>query len=104
MASNNHPLQSTKISTKPLKQQIDVVAEFHAHRIHPERIAYRTGIDIELITALINGDSHQQLFKFLLARHRKIRREQRLKNSRRIKGIGQAVLQEQIEKDYQAPL
>jgi hypothetical protein len=93
-------MQYAKSSNKTLQQQIDVVAQFHAYRIQPERIAYRTGIDANLVTDLINGSIHQRLFKALLARHRKDRRDQRLQKSRRIKGIAQAELQDQIEKDY----
>jgi hypothetical protein len=40
------------------------------------------------------------LFKALLARHRRRRRDQRLQKSKRIKGIAQAELQDQIEKEY----
>ena len=89
---------------KPLKAQIDVVAEFHAHRIHPDRIAYRTGVDIQLVHQLINGESHQQLFKALLTRHKKARRDQRLKKSLRHKGIKQAELQDKIEQEYHLSL
>lgn len=85
---------------KPLRDQIDVVAEFHAYRIHPNRIAYRTGIDPELVTQLVNGEAHQRLFNALLARHRKARRDQRLRQSLRHKGITQSDLQDQIEQEY----
>jgi hypothetical protein len=90
----------SKSSEKTLQQQIDVVAHFHAYKIRPERIAFRTGIDIELVNQLIMGDGHQRLFKALLARHRRSRRDQRLQKSKRIKGIAQADLQDQIEKEY----
>ena len=91
----------SKISHKTLREKIDVVAEYHAHKIRPERIAYRTGIELELVMDLLSGSSKQQrLFDFLLARHRRTRRDQRLKQSRRIKGIAQATLQEQIEQEY----
>jgi hypothetical protein len=90
----------SKSSNKSLQQQIDVVAHFHAYKIRPERIAFRTGITIELVNQLIEGDKHQRLFKALLARHRRSRRDQRLQKSRRIKGIAQAELQDQIEKEY----
>ena len=89
---------------KPLKHQIDVVAEFHAHKIHPQRIAYRTGVDIQLVTQLIDGESHQRLFKALLARHKRSRRDQRLKNSLRHRGITQSELQDKIELEYQQSL
>lgn len=94
----------SKTSEKSLREQIDVVAEFHAHKIQPQRIAYRTGIALTLVQGLINGEQHQQLFKYRLAAHRKRRRDQRLKQSRRIKGIAQADLQDQIEQEYQQSL
>ena len=37
------------------EQQLHIVAEFHAHKIRPSRIAYRVGIDIAFIEALIAG-------------------------------------------------
>ena len=37
-------------------KQIRLVAEFHANRIRPSRIAYRLGIDIALIDALLAGE------------------------------------------------
>ena len=98
------PSGYAKVSEKNLRQQIDVVAEFHAYKIHPQRIAYRTGIELQLVTELINGDSHQRLFKASLARHRKARRDQRLQKSFRKKGIAQAELQDKIEQDYQASI
>jgi len=93
-------VEYAKTSSKTLQQQIDVVAQFHAYKIRPDRIAYRTGIAIELVTGLIDGELHQRLFKAQLASHRKSRRDQQLQKSRRIKGIAQAELQDRIEKDY----
>jgi hypothetical protein len=93
-----------KRSQKSLQQQIDVVAEFHAHKIAPDRIAVRTGIELQLVTELVGGESHQRLFTALVARHRRARRDQRLKKSLRKKGIGQAELQDQIEQEYNESL
>lgn len=90
-----------KISSKSLAQQIDVVAEFHAHRIPAQRIAFRTGVDIVLVQSLLEGVAHQARFKYLVARHRRNRRDQRLKQSLRLKGIAQASLQDTIEQEYQ---
>ena len=97
-------MEYAKQSSKSLREKIDVVAHFHAYKIRPERIAYRTGIEIELVTQLINGEDHQQLFKRLLATHRKNRRDQRLKQSLRTRGIAQAEMQDNIEKEYVASL
>jgi hypothetical protein len=98
--ANTINLDYAKTSEKTLKQQVSVVAEFHAHKIAPQRIAYRTGIAFDLVTQLINGESHQRLFTLFLARHRKARRDQRLHKSLRKKGIAQSELQNKIEVEY----
>lgn len=99
-----HQPVSVKTCDKSLSQQIDVVAEFHAHKIRAERIAYRTGIDPQLVRDLIEGNSHQQLFDALLAKHRKARRDQRLRQSLRHKGVTQSELQDRIEREYRQSL
>lgn len=91
-----------KVCDKPLAEQISIVAEFHAHKITPQRIAYRTGVDVELVSQLVAGELHQRQFQYWLARHRKARRDLRLKKSLRKKGIAQSVLQDKIEADYQS--
>lgn len=93
-----------KTSTKPLHQQIDVVAEFHAHKIQAHRIHIRTGIALELVEDLVRGRAHQALFRQRLAHHRRQRRDQRLRQSLRHKGITQSDLQDQIEREYQQSL
>ncbi|MCP3908538.1 MAG: hypothetical protein GY712_11040 [Oceanicoccus sp.] len=103
-SAENNKGSYAKVSEKSLRQQIDVVAEFHAYKIHPQRIAYRTGIEMDLVTELISGDCHQRLFKSLVARHRKSRRDQRLQKAFRKKGIAQAELQDKIEQEYEASI
>ncbi len=98
------PLGYSKACTHSMQQQIHIVAEFHVHKINPKRIAYRTGIDITLVEDLIAGESQEKLFKRLLAHYRTRRRDQRLKKSLRQKGIAQATLQDDIEREYQASL
>jgi len=95
------PFGYSRVCHHTLEQQIDIVALFHANRIKPARIAYRVGIDLDLIERLINGSVYQQQFKYLLAKHRKERRNQRMKASKKIVGIRQAELQVQIEKEFQ---
>ena len=94
----------SKISDKPLRQQIEVVAEFHAHKIAAERIAIRTGVKLELVLELTRGEAHQPLFKRLLASHRRRRRDTQISQSRRTKGIAQASLQDKIEQEYKTTL
>lgn len=98
------PHATVKVSDKGLSEQIDVVAEYHAHNIRPERIHYRTGIALALVTDLVEGRQHQALFNALLNHHRKLRRDQRLRRSLRHKGITQSDLQDQIEREYQETL
>ncbi|MFA7553795.1 MAG: hypothetical protein WCY88_06060 [Spongiibacteraceae bacterium] len=99
-ASTDRPTLYAKACDKPLNEQINVVAEFYAHNIHPQRIAYRTGVSLTLVTQLVTGESHPKLFKALLAKHKRSRRDQRLKQSLRNKGIAQSALQDQIEQEY----
>ena len=84
----------------PLEQQIRIVAEFYVHNIRPSRIAYRIGIDIDLVEKLIAGEIHGDVFREMVIHYRKHRRKQRLKDSQRIKGFARVELQVEIEKDY----
>jgi len=67
-------------------KQIELVAEFHAHRIRPTRIAYRLGIDIALIDALLAGERDVEHFTALVQHFRQRRLRQRLRDAERIKG------------------
>ena len=51
----NPPLGYSRECKLTEAKQIRLVAEFHANRIRPSRIAYRLGIDIALIEALLTG-------------------------------------------------
>lgn len=84
------------------EQQIRIVAEFHANRIKPKRIAYRTGIDIQFVQQLIDGQHHPQHFKQLVAQFRRNRRAQRLSASKKYSGTERFELETQIEQEYLA--
>ena len=84
----------------PLEQQIRIVAEFYVHNIRPSRIAYRVGIDIDLVEKLSASEVHEDAFREMVIYYRKHRRNQRLKDSQRIKGFARVELQVEIEKDY----
>jgi hypothetical protein len=88
----------------PLEQQIRIVAEFYVHRIRPSRIAYRMGIDIDLVEKLIAGEAHQAVFREMVDYYRRNRRSQRLQQSRKIKGSAQVELQVQIEREFSESL
>jgi hypothetical protein len=84
----------------PLEQQLRIVAEFYVHNIRPSRIAYRMGIDIDLIDKLIAGEIHQEAFKQMVAHYRKSRRNQRLSQSNKLTGTARVELQKEIERDF----
>ena len=81
-------------------RQVEVVAQFHAHRIRPNRIAYRTGIDIALVEALIAGEVEPERFAFFLARHGRSRYQQRMRESARERGVSRYELQQRIEREF----
>lgn len=109
---NNKPRSESRTPNPPFgyirdcdyteEQQIRIVAEFHANRIKPTRIAYRTGIDIQFVKQLLGGELHPQLFKRLLAGYRRSRRSQRLNASMKYSGAERFELQKQIEDEYAA--
>lgn len=94
------PYGYSRICVYPLEQQLRIVAEFYVHKIRPSRIAYRMGIDIDLIEKLIAGEAHQEHFQEMVNHYRKSRRTQRLQQSRKIKGNAQLELQVEIEREF----
>jgi hypothetical protein len=84
------------------EEQIHIVAEFHAHKIRPSRIAYRVGIDIAFIEELIAGEVEPERFPRLVAYYRRQRYQQRMSDSvvgRR--GVARYELQQKIEREFQ---
>lgn len=94
------PLGYSRVCNYPLEQQIRIVAEFYVHKIRPSRIAWRMGIDIDLIEQLIAGEAHQEVFNEMVNYYRKSRRNQRLNASQRLKGTARVELQQQIEREF----
>ena len=82
------------------EEQIHIVAEFHANKIRPSRIAYRVGIDIAFIEALIAGETEAERFPRLVAHYRRQRYQQRMRDTREKRGIARYELQQQIEREY----
>lgn len=80
------------------------MAKFHAHQIRPNRIAYRLGIDIAYVEALIAGEVETERFAAAVAANRKQRYHERIKDSSKRRGAGRYELQQQIEKDFQHEL
>ena len=83
------------------EQQIHIVAEFHAHKIRPSRIAYRIGIDIAFIEELIAGEAEAGRFERLVAHYRKQRYASRMKNAKVKKGVVQYELQQKIAREFE---
>lgn len=85
------------------EKQIHIVAEFHANKIRPSRIAYRVGIDIAFIEALIAGEEEPQRFPALVARYRRQRYQKRLSEARkRNTGSARYELQQQVEREFRS--
>jgi hypothetical protein len=82
------------------ERQMHIVAEFHAHKIRPSRIAYRVGIDIAFIEALIAGETEQERFPRLVAHYRRQRYHQRMRDSGSRRGIARYEMQQQIEREF----
>lgn len=94
------PFGYSRPCTLSRERQIEVVAQFHAHRIRPNRIAYRTGIDIALVEALIAGEEEPQRFAALLARHRRQRFRERMEATTAELAGRRYELQQQIEREF----
>jgi len=94
------PYGYSRVCTHSRAQQIHIVAEFHAHKIRPSRIAYRIGIDIALIEALIAGEEEPEFFPRLVAHYRRQRYHQRMSDATVKRGIAQYETQQNIEKEF----
>jgi hypothetical protein len=94
------PYGYSRVCTHSHEQQIHIVAEYHANKIRPSRIAFRVGIDIALVEALIAGEEEVGRFERLVANYRKRRYKQRMRDSTRKKGIAQYEMQQKIDKEF----
>lgn len=94
------PYGYSRECTYSREDQIHIVAEFHAHKIRPSRIAYRVGIDIAFIEELIAGEAEAERFPKLVARYRKQRFVQRMRDSHSRAPISRYEQQQQIEREF----
>ena len=94
------PYGYSRECTHSREEQIHIVAEFHAHKIRPSRIAYRVGIDIAFIEELIAGEVEHERFPRLVAYYRRQRYQQRLRDATVSKGIKRYELQQKIENEF----
>jgi hypothetical protein len=108
--STDRPLRDNRTPSPPYgysrectysrDQQIRIVAEFHAHKIRPSRIAFRVGIDIAFIEELIAGETEQERFSRLVQQFRRGRYQQRLSDSSRRSGVARYEMQQKIEREF----
>lgn len=94
------PYGYSRECTHSREEQIHIVAEFHAHKIRPSRIAYRVGIDIAFIEELIAGETEPGRFEKLVKYYRGQRYQQRMRDSRRRNGVTRYELQQRIESEF----
>jgi hypothetical protein len=94
------PYGYSRRCTHSREQQIHIVAEFHANKIRPSRIAYRVGIDIAFIEQLIAGEIEEDRFPRLVAYYRRQRYQQRLRDSDRHRGASRYEQQQRIEREF----
>ena len=94
------PFGYSRKCTHSREQQIHIVAEFHAHKIRPSRIAYRVGIDIAFIEELIAGETESQRFAQLVKFYRAGRHQQRLKDTQTKTGVARYEQQQKIEREF----
>ncbi|PLW83568.1 hypothetical protein CWI75_04240 [Kineobactrum sediminis] len=94
------PFGYSRVCHYSREHQVHIVAEFHAHKIRPSRIAYRVGIDIAFIEALIAGELEADRFPALVKYYRKQRYQQRMKDAGTRKGIAQFELQQRIDSEF----
>ena len=82
----NPPIGYACECTLTPEQQIDLVAEFHVHRIRPSRIAYRLGIDIAQVEAWLSGEEDVERFQRLMAAHRRRKYQLQIRRADRLQG------------------
>ncbi len=97
----NPPLGYSRECVLTEAKQIRLVAEFHANRIRPSRIAYRLGIDIALIEALLDGEYQSSFFAEQLAAAQRRRRDLRVKSSSKLRGQAAYEAKKNAERDYE---
>ena len=79
-----------------------IVALYAANKIRPPRIAYREGIDIALVEALIAGEVEQDRFASSLDYYRKERRRERLQQTRKLIGSARFEQEARIEQEIKS--
>lgn len=94
------PYGYSRECTHSREEQIHIVAEYHANKIRPSRIAYRVGIDIAFIEALIAGETEPARFDRLVEYYRHQRYRQRMRDTSCERGVTRYELQQKIEREF----
>ena len=97
----NPPIGYSCECTLTPEQQIDLVAEFHVHRIRPSRIAYRLGIDIAQVEAWLSGEQDAERFQRLMAAHRRRKYQLQIRRADRLRGQQSYELRLAAQQDLQ---
>ena len=97
----NPPIGYACECTLTPEQQIDLVAEFHVHRIRPSRIAYRLGIDIAQVEAWLSGEQDAERFQRLMAVHRRRKYQLQIRRVDRLRGQQSYELRLAAQQDLQ---
>lgn len=95
------PWGYSRVCELPERRQIELVAEFHAHKVRPTRIAYRLGIDIALIDALLAGEREPDRFPALVRRYRRQRFSDRVKAADKLRGTKSFELRQQAANEFE---
>ena len=99
--SPNPPVGYACECTLSRRQQIELVAEFHVHRIRPSRIAYRLGIDIAEVEGWLSGEQDDQQFQHLMTSHRRRKYQMQLHRADRLRGQKAYEMRLAAKKDLQ---
>ena len=96
----NPPIGYACECTLAPEQQIELVAEFHDHRIRPSRIAYRLGIDIAQVEAWLSGEQDSDRFQDLIRRHRRRKYQVQLRRAEQFRGQQSYEMRLAAERDF----
>ena len=97
----NPPLGYSRPCELTENRQIELVAEFHAFRIRPSRIAYRLGIDISFIDTLLAGERESRRFTALVKYYRGSRFRSRVTAAEQVKGQRGYELRQTASRDFE---
>ncbi|MEC7569994.1 MAG: hypothetical protein VYE71_06460 [Pseudomonadota bacterium] len=96
----NPPIGYVCECTLAPEKQIELVAEFHVHRIRPSRIAYRLGIDIAQVEAWLSGEQDSDRFQDLIRHHRRRKYQMQMRRAAQFRGQQSYEMRLAAERDF----